>query len=69
MSSAVAVPFVIGWATAAALWQSSPKPAAQRVCSGVEVNQDLLGLLGRQLDRCGPERLGTARPTGLVTRT
>ena len=69
MSSAVTVPFVIGWAIAAAVWQSVSKPAAQCVCSGVEVNQDLLGLLGRHLDRCGPEQLGAACPTGLVTRT
>ena len=26
-------------------------------------------MIGRQLDRCGPERLGAACPTGLVTRT
>ena len=69
MSSVVAVPFVIGSAIVASLWPSFSRPAVHCVCSGVEVNQDLLAVIGRQLDRCGPERLGTACPTGLVTRT
>ena len=68
MSSLYSVPFVIGTSIAAAIWQGVSKPVVHCVCSGIEVNQDLLGLLGRQLDRCGPDKLGAPCPEGLVQR-
>ena len=68
MSSLYSLPFVVGASLAAALWQGVSKPVVHCVCSGIEVNQNVLILLGRQLDRCGPDQLEAPCPEGLVQR-
>ena len=50
-------------AGAAAAWNLIfPKPTLTCVCEGAQINTELLGLLGRQLDRCGPSQLGPPPP-------